>query len=161
VLFTGWFERNFFENLREFASTKTTIVDLSVGLMSCLHTFTILAFVFIPLLGRVVRSERKPSLIYTVWIYVLVILENFIEASREDNDSYAGRDTGANWLFKSFPYFTYACSFTEIFDECAKSRLEIFSLRNIMKALSKSSRRLVDERTTARSIQEPDSEYLH
>lgn len=38
--------------LRELASTKTTIVDLSVGLMRCLHTFTILAFVFIPLLGR-------------------------------------------------------------------------------------------------------------
>ena len=68
VLFIGWFERNFFEDLRELASTKTTIVDLSVGLMRCLHTFTILAFVFIPLLGHVVRSERKPSLIYTVWI---------------------------------------------------------------------------------------------
>jgi hypothetical protein len=52
VLLTGWFERNFFEDLRELASTKTTIVDLSVGLMRCLHAFTILAFVFIPLLGH-------------------------------------------------------------------------------------------------------------
>jgi hypothetical protein len=66
VLFTRWFERNFFKDLRELASTKTTIVDLSVGLMRSLHTFTILAFVFIPLLGHVVRSERKPNFIYTV-----------------------------------------------------------------------------------------------